>query len=132
MFDADGNVKNLSNRFEEVERTMAQTESDMAVFQGDLMSFERKMSEAGFTDIVMRVEDLEKDIVAMRSMEPDDKTNELLETVNKLEDRVNTIDSSGVDSHIAEIINRLVFLESRISAMESMGGSRGYSAIIVE
>lgn len=133
--DSEGDSLDESyNKLNEIQDKIATIESDMSVFQGSLMSFENKMSEVGFSDVTGRLDSLSDEVYSMKSMEPEptDKTNELVNTINKLEDRINLLESNSMDGQMTQLLERLIFLESRLAALESMGGTRGYSAIIVE
>jgi len=142
----------LDKKLDSIEKTIALTQDDMSVFQGNLMSLEQRklditasignLQEAVFkkqpksevVELFKKIDSLEAEIQGIKSLKPEDTTNELVKKINELASRVETTRTSiSFDEQMNEIVSRLVFLESRLVAMENMiQDIPRYSPIIVE
>ncbi len=124
----------LDKKLESIEKTLTMSQDDMSVLQGNLMSMENRLSESGLSDVKNVVLSLEGKIDAIKSLIPEDTTNELVKKINELDSKMESIRASSVfDEQMSEIVSRLVFLESRLVAMEGMiQDIPRYSPIVVE
>ncbi|MEM5797388.1 MAG: hypothetical protein QXD72_01810 [Candidatus Aenigmatarchaeota archaeon] len=84
-------------------------------------------------EIIKKIDSLEADLKAIKSLKSEDKTNELVNKIKELERKIDLIALPTYDEQITELLNRIVFLESRITAVEGiLQDIPRYSPIVVE
>ena len=141
----------LDKKLDSVEKNIATVQDDMSVFQGNLMALEqgrsdmtasianlqetvfKKQPKNEVVELAKRIDSLDAELQGIKSLKPEDTTNELVSKINELEGKIEIVRvSTPFDEHMSEIVSRLVFLESRLVAMEGMIQDTRYAPIVVE
>lgn len=104
---------------------------------GRIKSIENALKERPKDDVgelLKKIESLEAEIEAVKSLKPEDTTSGLVKKINELGNRIEAMQSIPIfDEQMNEVVSRLVFLESRLAAMEGMiQDIPRYSPIVVE